>query len=439
MSDNKYTKSNDGAPYSSTVGEGEMGRSAKAGEVSYSSPVGEGATASSANAGEPFSSPFGEGAVGQSANAGELFYSSPVGEGAVGQSANADEAEISLKELILKLREGWRYLLAKWLIILLAGIIGGLIGLGYAYSQKPIYKAVLSFALEDDKTGVSMGGAIGLASQFGFDVGGSGGGAFSGDNLLVLMQSRAMVQKSLLTEVDVNGKKQTLAELYIDFNDLRDAWKNKPELSNMHFLVNADPDKFTRTQDSLIGVFHKSLISKNLTVNKVDKKLSIVAVKVNSENELFSKYFTEVLAKEVSDFYVETKTKKSVQNITILQHQTDSVRRALNGAISGVAATVDANPNANPSRQILRVPSQRRQVDVQANQAILMELVKNLEISKVSLRKETPLIQVIDRPILPLEKEKFGKLKGIVYGGLIAGFLVTLFLLTQKLFNGIMK
>ena len=399
MSDNKYTKSNDGAPYSSTVGEGEMGRNAKEGEVSYSSPV---------------------------------------GEGAVGQSANAGEAEISLKELILKLREWWRYLLSKWLIILLAGIVGGLLGLGYAYFKKPIYKAVLSFALEDDKTGVSMGGAIGLASQFGFDVGGSGGGAFSGDNLLVLMQSRAMVQKTLLTEVDVNGKKQTLAELYIDFNDLRDAWKNKPELSNTHFLANADPDKFTRTQDSLIGVFHKSLISKNLTVDKVDKKLSIVAVKVNSENELFSKYFTEVLAKEVSDFYVETKTKKSVQNITILQHQTDSVRRALNGAISGVAATVDANPNANPSRQVLKVPSQRRQVDVQANQAILMELVKNLEISKVSLRKETPLIQVIDRPFLPLEKEKFGNLKGLVIGGFLGVFLIVLTLLAKRILKSVM-
>ncbi len=100
----------------------------------------------------------------------------------------------------------------------------------------------------------------------------------------------------------------------------------------------------------------------------------------------------------------------------------DSVRRALNLAITGVASSVDANPNTNPARQVLRVPSQSRQVDVQANQAILTELVKNLEISKVSLRKETPLIQVIDRPILPLEKEKLGKLRGLLTGGLLGGF-----------------
>jgi hypothetical protein len=56
-------------------------------------------------------------------------------------------------------------------------------------------------------------------------------------------------------------------------------------------------------------------------------------------------------------------------------------------------------------------------VDVQAN--TLTELV-NSGLAKVTLRKETPLIQIIDRPILPLAKERFGKAKGIVLG--LAGF-----------------
>jgi hypothetical protein len=32
--------------------------------------------------------------------------------------------------------------------------------------------------------------------------------------------------------------------------------------------------------------------------------------------------------------------------------------------------------------------------------------------AKVALLKETPLIQIIDKPILPLKKEKFRKIKG---------------------------
>lgn len=345
---------------------------------------------------------------------------------------NAQDDEMSLKELLLKLQEWWTYLLAKWYIILIAGIIGGVIGLAYAKSKITVYTAELSFALEDEKSG-GLGGAAGIASQFGIDLGGNGGGAFSGDNLMELMKSRSMVEKALLTEVNVKGKKVTLAELYISFNKLREVWANNPELKNIKFLSGADRSTYSIQQDSILGGFYRTIIQNNLTVDKKDKKLSIILVKVVSTNELFAKLFTEVITKVVADFYIDTKTKKSVQNLKILQHQTDSVRRALNGAMTGVASSFDANPNANPSRQVLRVPSQSRQVDVQANSAILNELVKNLEISKVSLRKETPLIQIIDSPILPLDRIAFSKSKGIAIGGLIGGFLIIIFFIVKKL------
>jgi hypothetical protein len=351
------------------------------------------------------------------------------------QKIEAESDEISLQDLILKIGELWRYLLKRWIIILFAGILGGILGSTYAYFKKTIYKAELSFALEDDKSsGGGLGGALGLASQFGIDLGAAGGGgAFSGDNLLLLMKSRSMVESALLTTQYVDKKEQTLAEYYISFKGLRNGWENKPSLRTVKFLPNSDRSKFSLEQDSILGSIYNNIIKNNLSVDKIDKKLSVITVRVNSENEIFSKLFTEVLVKTVSDFYVDTKTKKSVQNVNILQRQTDSVRRELNSAINGVASSVDVNPNANPALQILRAPSQRRQVDVQANQAILTQLVANLEVSKVSLRKETPLIQVIDRPILPLEKDRIGRLTALVIGGGIGMFLVILALLVKKL------
>jgi uncharacterized protein involved in exopolysaccharide biosynthesis len=65
-------------------------------------------------------------------------------------------------------------------------------------------------------------------------------------------------------------------------------------------------------------------------------------------------------------------------------------------------------------------------------------VVVNLELAKLALRKETPLIQVIDRPILPLKKEKLGKLKSLILGGFLAGFLTVLVLIFKKLFAGIL-
>jgi len=346
--------------------------------------------------------------------------------------------EVTLKDVILKLMEWWRFLLSKWKTIVFVGLLGAALGVTYSFIKKPVYIAELSFALDDEKAGAGgISAAAGLASQFGIDLGGNGGGgAFTGDNLLELMKSRAIIEKTLLFPVNLNNKQQTLVQVYMEFTEF---YKHKPELKSINYLPGADRSKFTLQQDSVLGLFSASIAQGALSVEKVDKKLSIITVKVTSENELFSKYFTEMLVKNVSDFYIDTKTKKSSRNVSVLQHQTDSVRAELNSAISGVAATSDVNPNPNPALQIIRVPSQRRQVDVQANIAILTELVKNLELSKISLRRETPLVQVIDRPILPLEKKKFGKLKGIVFGGFIFGFLTAVFLLSRKLLRDVMK
>jgi uncharacterized protein involved in exopolysaccharide biosynthesis len=61
-------------------------------------------------------------------------------------------------------------------------------------------------------------------------------------------------------------------------------------------------------------------------------------------------------------------------------------------------------------------------------------LVAQLELSKVSLRKETPLVQIIDRPILPLEKDKVSRLKSLILGGFLAGFLTVAYLVFGQLY-----
>jgi len=141
------------------------------------------------------------------------------------------------------------------------------------------------------------------------------------------------------------------------------------------------------------------------------------------------------LLKETSDFYIETKSKKARLNVDILQRQADSIRSELNSAITGVATTSDNVYNLNPALNVKRTPSIRRQVDVQANTAILTQLVAQLEMAKVGLRKETPLVQLIDRPILPLEKDKVGRLKSLILGGFLAGFLTVLYLVFGQLYR----
>ena len=347
-----------------------------------------------------------------------------------------DNDEISLKDLIQKISEWYRFLLTKWKLIVLVGIIGGLIGFTYAYFQKPTYKAVLTFALEDEKSGGGgLSGALGLASQFGIDLGSSGGGAFAGANLMELMKSRKLIEKTLLSPVVVNGKTISLVEHYINVNELRKDWEEKPALKSIQFLPDADRTNFSLQQDSLLREFTKNILKENLDISQKDKKISIINVNVNSISEIFSKLFCENLVKETSEFYVETKSKKAKMNVEILQKQADSIRAELNGAITGVATATDNVFNLNMAMNVKRTPSARRQIDVQANTAILTQLVGNLELAKVTLRKETPLVQIIDKPIYPLEKEKISKLTSLIVGGFLASFLTVLYLVFGSLYK----
>ncbi|GIZ07425.1 Wzz/FepE/Etk N-terminal domain-containing protein [Flavobacterium sp. UMI-01] len=345
--------------------------------------------------------------------------------------------EISLKELILKIKEWYNYLLSNRKMIFLAGFLGALMGLGYSLLKKPNYTASLTFALEEQ--GSRSGGVLSLASQFGFDFGTSGGGAFTGANLIELFKSRSMIEKTLLSPVTYNQKDISLAEMYIEVNELRKGWDKKPQLKGIHFLPQNDKQKFTRIQDSILGKIYSNILKSQLQVVQKDKKIDIISIEVVSNHELFSKLFCEALAKEVSTFYVQTKNKKARENLKILQHQTDSVRTALNSAITGVAIATDNTFNLNPALNIRRTPSAKRQVDVQANTAILTEIVKQLELAKVTFRKETPLIQIIDRPILPLEKKSFGKLKGIIIGGMLFSLSMVFYLIIKRSLKQIME
>lgn len=345
--------------------------------------------------------------------------------------------EISLKELLEKGKHWFRFLLSKWKVILIASVIGAALGVTYSFIKKPVYTATLTFVVEDDKSDGGLGGALGIASSFGIDLGSGGGSVFSSSNLMELFKSRAMVEKTLLSNVVVNGKEISLAEMYIQNQGWREKWNKDTELSKISFKTKNNKEQYSRVKDSILGKIFFDLSKNSLNIEQKDIKVSIINIDVSSSNELFSKMFTEGLVKQVSNFYIDTKSKKSRENMMILEHQTDSIRRALNGAITGVAVANDNTFNLNPALNVKRAPSARRQVDVQANTAILTELVKQTELAKVTLRKETPLIQVIDKPILPLQKDKIGTINAFVLGGVLFSILSCLLLIARKLLNSI--
>jgi hypothetical protein len=145
--------------------------------------------------------------------------------------------------------------------------------------------------------------------------------------------------------------------------------------------------------------------------------------------------FNESMVERVNNFYLETKTKKTAENLAILQSQADSVRAVLDESLLQYANLADRIPFPNSLVQSATVDSRKKQVDIQASTAVYAEITKNLEIAKVNHRNNSPLIQIIDSPRYPLKSTRIKLLKGIVLGAALMGFLTMVFLYFRRLYR----
>ena len=354
---------------------------------------------------------------------------------------NNQAEKISLKELLNIGKQWWQYLLSKWIIIIIFIFIGAGIGLLVSLLTPPKYTAHLSFALVEKSSG--GGGLADLASSFGISglMGSGSSGAFSGDNLLEIIKSRYAIEQTLLTPVNYLGKNENLVEVYIQFNDLRKDWlKNKKnkELETLSYPIGQKRETFTRTQDSvLFTIYNRIVSSKSLIIARKDKKVSIVNVDFTSKDEIFSKLFVEQLMDQTYRFYKETKTSQSRANINMMQHTADSIKGLYEAALYKGAGF--SQVNINQALQFAAVPKIKQENNAQLYATVYAEVLKNLETLKLDMARETPIVQMIDEPHFPLLKEKFGKVKGILLGGILAGFLIVSYLFGNLFIKNILK
>ncbi|MEB2782528.1 exopolysaccharide biosynthesis protein [Algoriphagus sp. C2-6-M1] len=346
-------------------------------------------------------------------------------------SKHFTDNQFTIKEVIQNFSEWIAYFISKWKILLLAGLLG--IGLGALVSifKKPVFIATTSFVLEDGDSG-GMGQMSGLASLVGVNLGSMGGtsGLFQGDNIMELYRSDRMLDETLLSPFDEN---QLLIDRFIEFEKIVKKWESKVDIDVMDFSI--PRESFTVSQDSVVKEVAQLVRENQLSVAKPDRKLTIIQVSVLSKDEAYAKVLNERLVENVNEFYRETKTKKTSENLAILQSQADSVRKLLDESIGAFASATDRVPNANPLLSSATIDTRKKQIDVQATGAVYEEVVKNLEIAKVNHRNNSPLIQIIDSPRFPLERSEIRLVKGMVLGCIVAGLLTLLALYFRRLYQ----
>jgi uncharacterized protein involved in exopolysaccharide biosynthesis len=338
---------------------------------------------------------------------------------------DAPRVTSDLRSTILNIKVWFHAVLRNWWVIGIAGLLAGLLGYWMAYKVRPKYESHLTFALDDG--GESGGG--GLAAELGLTSGGSSN-IFSGDNITVLLTSRRIIERVLLSVDTVNGKAITMAEYYRLANADSSAKKeeqvakSEKNLNEVSFPVGQPRNRFSYLQDSVLRNMYKDFAGGGLKVSKPDKRMNMYDVSVTSYNERFSKVFTDKLINEAINFYIELRTQKSKATLQVLEERVAQAKGSLNSAISSRAAIQDAN--VNPAFQQAQAQLQQKQVDISTYSGAYGEMYKNLETARYQYLKDIPLLQIIDAADYPMTKVKKSKLKTAAIYAFVAVFSVVL-------------
>lgn len=337
-----------------------------------------------------------------------------------------EEEGMSLLDMIKFVKEFFTELKKKWLLVSFIVCTTSAIGLLYSLISKPKYIASSTMMLESSKSGGSMSGALALASQFGL-MSGSSSSVINEEKLVEIIKAETIIQTALFKEVTIDSKTDLLANHYIDLFGYKNKWENDDSLKDFRFINSKE--NLNLLESAVLKMFYGQIIKDFLTVEK--SKSGIIMVTTTTKSELFSKYFNQFLVEAVTSFYINRITEKGRKNLDIIQGRVDSISLALKDAEFALAKWKDASNQLVKAQGMMAEMRLRRNVEV--CNSIYIEGVKQLEISKFSLLEQTPFLQIIDHPELPLTiSGKTSPIRASIIGFIIGCFLSGLYIIARK-------
>jgi len=329
---------------------------------------------------------------------------------------NNDEA--SFKGIIVTISDYKNELKKRLLIILAVAIIFSLIGFGFSRSQEDQYNAVISFIVEDQSEGSNLSAFSGMANMIGIDMGASATSSFNQQNIIELLKSRKIIERTLNNTCKIEGKSDLLINHYIRINNLI------TDSSTINLSSNYYNDSITR-------IVWFRIIDRDMDILFQNDKANILDLSFESLNAELAKNFTEIVIDEMSEMYIDHQTEKSRNTLNNLYNRSDSIFKDLKISERNFAKVKDNNMRVMTASGRLEELQYMREVEIL--QAVYLELRKNIELSHMSVLNETPLIQIVDKPVLPLENINRSNLFWIVIFTFLGVFTICFIIILRKL------
>jgi hypothetical protein len=340
------------------------------------------------------------------------------------QAPIQDGDEITLKELILKIKEYASEIMKRWYVPAFFALLLSAFMLYQAFTTKPIYQADLTYMVnEADKSGV--GGLGSLLGAFGAGTVGKS----SPDMINELARSERIMNTSLFAKFNIDGVNDYFANHFIKIYELHKKWEKDTTGLNGFIFNRGNFEDFTRLENKALNSIHSLLIGKTGKFSpSFDKKSGIMKMTFESPNEDLSIHFTRTVFTDLGDFYVNSTTERERTNYQTLKSQKDSVFALMKNKGEDAAKFNDYQ------RGLLfetdKFKGQMMRQESQVSGAVYTELMKQFAVADYAVRNNTPFISAIDLPKEPLDPTKKSKKMAVligVFGGVFIGSLLIVF------------
>jgi hypothetical protein len=346
--------------------------------------------------------------------------------------------EVSLRDILSSISLYIKFIFSKWIVLVISIFFGAFFGYLYTLNDIPIYTATATFVV-DNGVSSTPSKLQGLPQMLGGQaISSSGGGLldlFSSTNYSALYKSKRILEKALLSKMEVNSSSILLIDHFFNIKkNQTDSYNiNK---KNVDFRI--DKVYFTSSHNSVMNVVLEET-EKMITVQISDVGLPVLSISVSSPDSLFSKVFNDHILDAVNMFYIEVKNQKALENINRLEVNADSLKNVLFDKMNILASEQERIPNANTAYQSFKLPSQKVQLEVSYLQSLYTTTASELVIARNEIRKIPPFLIVLDQPTFPLPVSEPNIVLGVLLGSIsfliISVLILVLFYLVKGLLN----
>jgi len=342
------------------------------------------------------------------------------------------QEEIRISELILTVQRYFKYLLKRWWIIIIAGILGAAAGFVYAMFQDEDYIAESTYIIDSDANNSSfLSSLMNLAGAFGMG-GASQSEGFTNELLHGIIQSRMVLKSAMMDQVMVDGSYDRLGHHLIRmYPDWADEFEIEGEV-----VINDTLQRITAHEDSLLELMYLKLREDHLVV-AYEESSGLNKLTFRSLSRDFSIHGTNAIIDKASDFFIRSSVVKEAQSLKIAQRQADSLMGVLKSKEALLARLSDEQGYGFRASDLLQEARLMRDIEVMST--MYAESYASMEVARTNLRDKKPIIELVDRPEYATHKEEVKLVAFSIIAGILGGFFAIFFFIIRKLIADILE